>query len=495
MEILNDLIFGFSVALSWKNLLWCFLGVTVGTLIGLLPGLGPMATISLLLPLTYATNDAVASIILLAGIYYGAQYGGSITAILLKLPGEASSVITCIDGYAMTQRGRAGAALTIAAGSSFVAGTVATLVIAIIAEPVSNVVFLFGPAEYAGLMLVGCLAAVLLGQDGVVKGIGMVCLGILLGLIGTDILSGHTRFTTGSINLEDGISFAVIAMGIFGLGEIIHHALHGPENQVQPCKIVSLYPTREEVKQSVWPSTRGTVLGCVLGILPGVGPAVGSFVSYSIEKIIGQKKFQFGQGAVAGLAGPEAANNAVAQTGFVPMLAVGIPTNPIMALMLAVLVIHNIPPGPTVLEHNPALFWGLIASMWIGNFFLLILNLPLIGIWIKILSVPRSVLITVIIAMCILGTYSINNNWFDVWLLIPFALMGYVLRYLACNPAPLAMGFVVGPSLEQHMRRALVVSDGDWQMFFRSDVSLSIWGFLGIMMLISIYLYHKHKGG
>lgn len=483
MEILNDLILGFGLALSWNNLMWCLIGVTVGTLVGVLPGLGPMAAMSLLLPLTYGLGDATASIIFMAGLYYGTQYGGSTTSILLKLPGEAASVVTCIDGHAMAQKGRGGAALAIAALSSFFAGTVATFLIMLVAKPLSNLSLVFGPTEYASLMILGILASVVLSTGSYLKGTAVALLGILLGIVGTDINSGMVRFDLGSIYLMDGISFAVMVMGVFGMGEVLFNLLHTEKNSVGSTPISSLYPNRQEIRQSVWPALRGTALGSFLGILPGGGALISSFASYVVEKKLSRNPKLFGQGDPAGVAGPEAANNAGAQTSFIPMLALGIPITPIMGLMLAVLIINGIQPGPHIISSNEGLFWALIASMWIGNFFLLILNLPLIAIWVSVLRIKWQILYPLIIAIACFGVYSINNSWFDLLLLLVFGVFGYLMRVLNCSVAPLAMGFIVGALFEEYLRRTLIINQGDWMVFLERPISLT---FLIVSLLFVI---------
>lgn len=489
--MLDSLIMGFSVALTVNNLWFCLAGVTIGTLVGVLPGLGPLAAISMLLPLSYNINDPVTSIIFLAGIYYGTQYGGSTTSILLRLPGEASSVITTLDGHAMTQQGRGGAALAIAALSSFLAGTVATVLIATAAVPLAEVAIKFGAADYTALMVMALLMSVTISQGSFARGLAMVCFGVLLGLIGTDVNSGVARFTFDIPNLMDGISFGIVAMGMIGLSEILFNAMHVPERKFTRPSVRELYPSRAEFSQS-WPAAlRGTGVGSFLGFLPGGGAIMASFASYALEKRISSQPDKFGQGAPQGVAAPEAANNAAAQTSFIPTLSLGLPTTPVMALMIGALMINNIQPGPQTISHNPELFWGLIASMWLGNLLLLILNLPLVGIWIRVIELPRKVLYPLIVVACAYGAYYINNSWFDVWLLIPFTVMGYVLRRLDCEPAPLAIGFVVGVYLEEYLRRALTISRGDFSVFIDRPISLA---FLTLaVVLIAAKLYTEFK--
>lgn len=469
------ILLGLQESLTLHNLLFCFAGVLLGTLVGVLPGLGPTTAISILLPLSYSINDPLSSIIFLAGIYYGTQYGGSTTAILMRLPGETSSLVTMLDGYEMTRRGRAGAALTIAAFSSFFAGTVATILIALVAEPLSKIAVEFGPQEYTTMMLTGMIAAVSMSTGSLIKGLIMVVIGALLGLVGTDPNTGTYRFTLGIPDLQDGFSFGIIAMGIFGFGEMLWNFLHEPLVNSKPAQIKfkDLYPSKQETKEFALPAFRGTIVGSILGILPGGGATISSFFSYALEKRISQNSKQFGHGAVAGVAGPEAANNAAAQTGFIPMLSLGIPTNSVMALMIAALIISGIQPGPQAIEANPELFWGLIASMWVGNLMLLVLNLPLVSIWVKFLQIPRLLMFLIIAVVCVYGTYSVNHNWFDVYLLIPFAIFGYSFKWLGFDLTPLALGFVIGPLLEEYLRRSLVISRGDWLTFFNSPISVA----------------------
>jgi len=488
---MENILLGFATATTGINLAWCLLGVTLGTLVGILPGLGPLATISLLLPITYNVGDPTGSIIFLAGIYYGSQYGGSITSILLKLPGEASSTVTVLDGYAMTQRGRAGAALTITALASFVGGTVSAIIIAILAIPLSELAFLFGPAEYSALMLLGILACVAVSQGSVIAGLGMVVLGVFLGLVGTDINTGHTRFTGGIIYLTDGIPFAIIAIGIFGLAEILYNILKQERGPDRPERLTSLYPTQQEIQDAVAPTARGTMLGTMLGLLPGGGAILSSFLSYALEKKISSTPEKFGKGAVAGIAAPEAANNASSQSQFLPTLMLGLPVTPIMALIAAVLMINGIQPGPNVVNNNPALFWGLIASMWIGNAILVVLNIPLVKIWVSVLHVPRWIMYPTIFVISIIGTYSINNSWFDLVLLSVFALLGLIIKWYKFEPAPLALSFIVAPMFEENFRRALLISRGDWMIFIERPISLTFISLALIAIISSIVWRNK----
>ena len=473
-SLFSNLALGLATAATPDNLMFCFIGVLLGTLIGVLPGIGPLATIAMLLPATYKMTDPTTALIMLAGIYYGAQYGGSTTAILVNLPGETSSVVTTLDGYQMARKGRAGPALAIAAIGSFFAGTVATFLIAAFAPPLSEVAFKFGPAEYFALMVLGLIAAVVLAHGSFIKALAMVVFGLLLGMIGTDVNSGVARFSFDVPELSDGIEFVVIAMGMFGFGEIIANLEQRDEREVFTKKVGRLLPSWAEFKMSIMPIIRGTALGSFLGILPGGGAVLASFSSYAIEKKISKTPERFGKGAIEGVAGPESANNAGAQTSFIPMLTLGIPTTPVMALMVAAMMIHNIQPGPQVMTTDPALFWGLIASMWIGNLMLVILNLPLIGVWIKLLTVPYRLLYPAILLFCVIGAYSVNNNVFDVFMTIPFAILGYVFKKLDCEPAPLLLGFVLGKLMEEYLRRAMTISRGDWTVFFTRPLSLTM---------------------
>ena len=478
-----DLISGFEAAISLTNLLWCLLGVTLGTVVGVLPGLGPFAAISILLPITYHL-DPIAGIIMLAGIYYGTQYGGSTTSILLNLPGESASVITTIDGYQMSKNGQAGIALSISAIGSFVGGIIATIFIASMAIPLATIATKFGPTEYTSLMVLGLIAAVVLSRGSIFKSSSMVMVGILLGTVGVDINSGVERFTFGIPNLYDGISFVIIAVGMFGLSEIIYNILHTNEVKVAKPNLKELYPSKKDLKTAFPPIIRGSLLGSLLGMLPGAGAVISSFASYTVEKNISKTPERFGKGAIEGVAGPESANNAGAQTGFIPMLSLGIPTTPVMALMMAALLIHDIQPGPLIITENPTLFWGLIVSMLIGNLFLVILNLPLVGIWVSILRIPRKFLYPTIIGFCFVGAYYVSNSFFSVLLLIPFGILGYLFKRWGCPPAPLAMGFVVGSALEEYLRRSLMISNGSWMTFIEHPISLTL---LIISVILVIY--------
>ena len=476
MDLINNLILGFGVAFTMQNLLYAFGGAVLGTLIGVLPGLGPVATIAMLLPSIYAL-DATPALIMLAGIYYGAQYGGSTTAILINVPGESSSVVTAIDGYAMARKGRAGPALAAAGLGSFFAGCVGTIIIAAFAPPLTELAFKFGPAEYFSLMVLGLIGAVVLASGSLVKAIAMILLGLLLGQINTDVISGVPRFSFDIPELTDGIGFVAIAMGVFGFGEIITN-LGQPEEsrEVFTKDVKGLWPTKQDFKDA-WPAVvRGTALGSILGVLPGGGALLASFAAYTVEKKVPMKKGEvpFGQGNIRGVAGPESANNAGAQTSFIPMLTLGIPPNAVMALMVGAMTIKGIQPGPQVMTSNPQLFWGLIASMWVGNAMLVILNLPLIGIWIKLLTVPYRFLFPAIMVFCSIGLYTLNNSSFDVYAGALFAVVGYAFYKLGCEPAPLLLGFILGPMMEENLRRALLLSRGDWTTFMTRPLSAGL---------------------
>ena len=459
MDLLNNLALGFSTAFSLTNLLYCFIGVTLGTLIGVLPGLGPVATLAMLLPITYSL-DPTAALIMLAGIYYGSQYGGSTTAILVNLPGESASVVTCLDGYQMARKGKAGTALGLAAIGSFIAGCFATVLVAAFAPPLIELAFKFGPAEYFSLMVLGLVGAVVLANGSILKAFAMIILGLLLGIIGADVNSGAFRFDFGISELQDGIDFVAISMGLFGFTEIMVNLQKGEARESLTEKVGSIWPSKKEFLKAIPSISRGTLLGSFLGILPGGGALLASFASYSLEKKLGgtNAKPPFGEGNLNGVAGPESANNAGAQTSFIPMLTLGIPSNATMALMIGALMIHNITPGPQVMSTNPTLFWGLVASMWIGNLMLVILNLPLIGIWVQLLRVPYSWLYPAILTFCCIGVYSINNNPFDVYITILCGALGYLFYKLRCEPAPLILGFILGHDGRKSQKSSLVIS-------------------------------------
>ncbi|WP_295857240.1 tripartite tricarboxylate transporter permease [uncultured Xylophilus sp.] len=495
MDLINNLSLGFSVAFTATNLLYCLIGCILGTLIGVLPGIGPVATIAMLLPATYVLPP-VSALIMLAGIYYGAQYGGSTTAILVNLPGESSSVVTVIDGYQMARRGRAGPALAAAGLGSFFAGSVGTLILAAFAPPLTELAFKFGPAEYFSLMILGLIGAVVLASGSLLKAVSMIVLGLLMGLVGTDVNSGVARFSFDIPELTDGIGFVTIAMGVFGYGEIIANLANpSSDREVFTAKVKGLFPTGEDFKRMLPAVLRGTSLGAALGILPGGGALLAAFAAYTIEKKtkLHPGEVPFGKGNIRGVAAPESANNAGAQTSFIPLLTLGIPPNAVMALMVGAMTIHNIQPGPQVMTSNPELFWGLIASMWLGNAMLVILNLPLIGMWIKLLSVPYKFLFPSIVLFCAIGVYSTNNNTFDIWMVGIFGIVGYIFHKLGCEPAPLLLGFILGPMMEENLRRALLLSRGDWVVFVSRPISAGLLAAAVLLLVIVLLPAVKSK--
>jgi putative tricarboxylic transport membrane protein len=473
MDLISNLSLGFATAASPENLFFFLIGVVLGTLIGVLPGIGAAATIAMLLPITFQL-EPVSSLIMLAGIYYGAQYGGSTTAILINMPGESSSAVTAIDGYQMARQGKAGTALAVAALGSLFAGTVATLLVAVFAPPLTAIALKFGAAEYFSLMLLGLVSAVALAHGSILKALAMVVLGLLLGTVGTDIYTGTPRFTFGITEYADGMRFVALAVGIFGIAEILRNLEGEQDRTVLGAKLGRLFPSRADLKRMVAPMVRGTAVGSVLGILPGGGAVLASFASYTIEKRLSDNPEEFGKGAIAGVAGPESANNASAQTSFIPLLTLGIPANPVMALMVGAMIIQGIVPGPNVATDQPALFWGIIASMWIGNLMLIVLNLPLIGLWVRLLKVPYHVLFPIIMAFCSIGVYSVNSNVYDLYAVAAFGFFGYVLLKLRCEPAPLRLGFVLGPLLEENLRRAMILGRGDPSIFVTRPISLTL---------------------
>jgi putative tricarboxylic transport membrane protein len=483
MDLLANLGLGFATAASPENLLFCFVGVILGTLIGVLPGIGATATIAMLLPITFQL-EPVSSLIMLAGIYYGAQYGGSTTAILINMPGESSSAVTAIDGYQMARRGKAGTALAVAALGSFFAGTVATVLVAVFAPPLTAIALKFGAAEYFSLMLLGLVSAIALAHGSVLKALAMMVLGLLLGVVGTDIYTGTPRFTFGITEYADGLSFVALAVGIFGIAEILRNLEADQDRTVLTAKLGALWPSRADLKAMVAPMLRGTALGSALGVLPGGGAVLAAFASYSVEKRISHRPEEFGKGAIAGVAGPESANNAGAQTSFIPLLTLGIPANPVMALMVGAMIIQGIVPGPGVATDQPALFWGIIASMWIGNLMLIVLNLPLIGLWVRLLKVPYHILFPVIMVFCSIGVYSVNSNAFDLYAVAAFGLFGYILLKLRCEPAPLLLGFVLGPLLEENLRRAMILGRGDPTTFLTRPISATLLALTALVLVI-----------
>jgi putative tricarboxylic transport membrane protein len=470
MELFNSLMFGFGVALSWQNLLYCLVGVTVGTLIGVLPGIGPLGTIAILMPITYGVSP-VGALIMLAGIYYGAQYGGSTTAILVNLPGETSAVVTCIDGYQMARQGRAGPALAIAAIGSFFAGTVGTLLIALFGPPLAEIALKFGSPEYFSLMLMGLVAAAVLAQGEMLKSLAMVATGLLFGSVGTDVNTGLQRFSFGIPELSDGIGFIVVAVGVFAISEIVANLGSREERHVFTSRVTHLFPSREDFMRSIGPILRGTAIGSFFGVLPGTGPSIASFASYMLEKKLAADPSRFGQGAIEGVAAPESANNADAQCKFIPMLTLGLPASGVMALMLGALTIQGIQPGPEVMTQRPDLFWGLVASMWIGNLMLVVLNLPMIGLWVKLLQVPYRLLFPAIMAFSAIGIYSVNASSSEIYLTALFGVFGFVCMKLGFPPAPMLLGYVLGPMMEENLRRSMLMSGGDPSVFVTRPIS------------------------
>jgi putative tricarboxylic transport membrane protein len=489
--MIENLWFGLTVAATPENLLFCLIGVLLGTAIGVLPGVGPVATISLLLPITFGMS-ATTAIIMLSGIYYGAQYGGSTTSILMNLPGEVSSVITTIDGYQMARNGQAGPALAVAAIGSFIAGTLATILVAAFSPILTEVALKFGPADYFSLMFLGLVVSAVLTEGNVLKSIGMVVLGVALGLVGTDVQTGQQRFTFNVPELSDGIGFVPLAMGMFGIAEIIRN-LEMPESRsTLTGKIGRLYLNKEEWKRVIGPIARGTTLGSVIGILPGGGASLAAIGAYTLERRISKNKHLFGKGAIEGVAAPESANNAASQTSFIPLLTLGIPANAVMALMVGALIIQGIQPGPRMIEAQPDLFWGLIVSMWVGNLMLLVINLPLVGMWVRLLKVPYDAMYPSILIFCAIGVYSLNNNVFDVLTTIVFGFLGYVFIRLGCQPAPLLIGFVLGPMMEEHLRRAMLLSRGSWTVFVERPISATLLA-MALLAIIAMALPNLRK--
>jgi len=484
-SLLANLALGLSVAATMQNLMWCLMGAVIGTAVGVLPGVGPVATMALLLPVTYVL-PAEGALIMLAGIYYGAQYGGSTTAILVNLPGESSSVVTTLDGYQMARQGRAGPALAIAAIGSFFAGCVATILIAAAAPPLTQLAQKFAPADYFSLMVLGLVFSIVLARGSIVKAFGMVFLGMLLGLVGTDVNTGNLRFTFDISDLFDGLGFVPLAMGIFGIAEIIANLTNPERRDLVSSKVSNLWPSREDFRRSRGPILRGTALGSILGLLPGGGAVLGSFSAYTLEKKISKTPEKFGTGMIEGVAGPEAANNAAAQTSFIPMLTLGIPSNAVMAMMIGGMMIHGIIPGPQVMEQRPGLFWGMIVSMWFGNLMLIVLNLPMIGLWVRLLLVPYRLLAIAVLFFCCIGVYSLNNSANEVLFIAAFGLLGYLFIKLDCEPAPLLLGFILGPMMEVYMRRAMLLSRGDPWVFVQRPLSLTFLVLAGILVLLVI---------
>jgi putative tricarboxylic transport membrane protein len=491
VDLIQNLGIGFQTAFSLTNLFYCTVGVFLGTAIGVLPGLGPVATISMLLPITFGMSPETA-LIMLAGIFYGAQYGGSTTAILVNLPGEASSVVTALDGYQMARKGRAGLALATAAIGSFIAGTIATVLIACFAPPLADVAIKFSAAEYFSLIVLGLVASIVLAHGSLLHAVGMIFVGLALGLIGGDVNSGVFRYTFDFPELTDGIGFVVVAMGLFGLAEVISNLAEKTDRSILAERITGLIPSRENFREMLPPILRGTALGSFLGLLPGGGATLSSFAAYSLEKKVSRRPADFGKGALAGVAGPESANNAGAQTSFIPMLTLGLPANPVMALMIGALIVHGIQPGASMITEQPKLFWGVVASMWIGNAMLLVLNLPMISMWVRLASMPYNLLYPAILVFCCIGVFSLSNSTFDIYLMAIFGVVGYLLRKIDCEPAPLLLGFILGPMLEEYLRRALLISGGDATVLIRRPLSATML-ILAAALLVMVLSPHLRK--
>lgn len=492
MDWFSDIIMGFGVAATPDNLLYCLIGVTLGTLIGVLPGIGPLPTIAMLLPITYYLSP-IPSLIMLAGVYYGSQYGGSTTAILVNIPGESSSVVTCLDGHEMAKQGRAGPALGIAALGSLFAGCIGTLMIAIFARPLSQLALEFTSPEYFSLMVLGLTSAVVLAHGSLLKAIPMVLIGIVLGMVGLDVSSGLPRFTFGFPELEDGVSFVVLAMGLFGITEIIKNVEQGEHREAFTTTVRQLLPTRDDFRKAWKAVLRGTGLGIFFGILPGAGVSVASFGAYALEKRVAKDPSRFGKGAIEGVAGPESANNAAAQTSFIPTLTLGIPASATMAVMLGAMMIHGITPGPRVMTNFPELFWGMIASMWIGNLMLVVLNLPMIGIWVRLILIPYRLLFPSILLLSCIGVLSLNNNPFDIVSLAVFGLVGYAFMKLGCEPAPLLLGYILGPMMEENLRRSLLLSGGDPTILIYRPISLVLLVLAAVLLAFALVPVFRKK--
>jgi putative tricarboxylic transport membrane protein len=490
--ILDSLVLGFSVAFQPDVLLYAFLGCLVGTVVGMLPGIGPLAGISILLPVTYGL-DATKAIVMLAGIYYGSQYGGSTTSILMRIPGEAASVMTCIDGFAMAQKGRAGAALCIAAVGSFVAGTFGVIMLTVVAPPLATFALRFGPPEYTALLVLGLVFLAYMSSTSLVRTLLMASVGLLLGTIGIDVMTGHFRYSFDIPELGDGIGIVPVAVGLFGLGEILSTPSKSVTAKVVSPRLVELLPSRTEWRQSVMPIARGSVLGFVIGIVPGSAHIISSFLSYALEKRISRTPEEFGKGAVAGVAGPESANNAASTGAFVPMLALGLPTGPITAVLMAALLIHGVAPGPALVSEHPQVFWGFIASMYVGNLMLLALNLPLVGVFVSVLRIPYAYLYPLIIMFCILGVYEVNHSIVDVWIMLIMGALGYALRKFGLDPAPLVLGLVIAPIFEMSLRQSLIMSNGSWTIFFERPIAATLLAICAMLLFLAALSLIRRK--
>jgi putative tricarboxylic transport membrane protein len=483
-DTLVSLAHGFSVALQPANLWYAFLGCLVGTLVGMLPGIGPLSGISILLPVTFGLN-ATQAVIMLAGIYYGSQYGGSTTSILMRIPGEAASVMTCIDGHAMARKGRAGAALCIAAVGSFIAGTFGIIVLTVVAPPLASIALRFGPPEYTALLVLGLIFLAYMSSTSLVRTLLMATTGVMLGMIGIDNMTGHFRYSFDLAELGDGIGIVPVAVGLFGLGEILATpSARAPDKVISP-KFRDLLPSRTEWRQSAMPIARGSVLGFLVGIIPGSAHIISSFLSYALEKKLSKNPQEFGHGAVAGVAGPESANNSASTGAFVPMLALGLPTGPITAVLIGALMIHGVAAGPQLISQHPDVFWGFVASMYVGNLMLLALNLPLVGLFVSVLRIPYAWLYPMIIMFCVLGVYEVNHSVVDVWIMLIMGIVGYALRKFGFDPAPLVLGLVIAPTFEQSLRQSLIMSNGNYLIFFNRPISAALLAVCGILLLLS----------
>jgi putative tricarboxylic transport membrane protein len=491
MDFINDILLGFQVSLQPINLLYCLIGVLIGTLTGVLPGIGPTGTIAILLPVTFHAPP-VSSIIMLAGIYYGAMYGGSTTSILVNIPGEPSSIVTCLDGYQMARQGRAGPALGISAFGSFIAGTIGIVGLMFIARPLARAALKFGPPEYFCLMVLGLIILIYLTQKSLIKAISMGAFGLILSYVGMDIVSGQIRFAYGIDELLDGIGIVPIVMGLFGVTEVLENLEKTTGVSLYETHIKGLLPSIKDWADSTWAIIRGTILGFFLGILPGGGAVLASFVSYAVEKRVSKHPERFGKGAIEGVAGPEAANNAASSGAFIPLMTLGIPSNVVMAMLFAGLLIHNITPGPLLLKDHPDIFWGVITSMYTGNVILLLLNLPLIGMWVQITKVPFRFLFSLIILFCVIGVYSINHSVFDIWIMIIFGLIGYFMKKCDYEPAPLALAYVLGPMLEQALRQSLIISNGSFTIFLFRPISCASL-VVGAFLLVTAFTGYTKK--
>jgi putative tricarboxylic transport membrane protein len=489
---LLSLAHGFAVAFQPDNLWYAFLGCLVGTLVGVLPGIGPLSGISILLPVTFGLN-ATQAVIMLAGIYYGSQYGGSTTSILMRIPGEASSVMTCIDGNAMARKGRAGAALCIAAVGSWVAGTFGVIMLTIVAPPLAIIALKFGPPEYTALLILGLIFLAYMSSTSLVRTLLMACIGLLLGMIGIDNMTGHFRYAFDLPELGDGIGIVPVAVGLFGLGEILSTPSHKVTGEIISPKMRDLLPNRQEWKESIWPIGRGTVLGFIIGIIPGSAHIISSFLSYALERKLSKHPEEFGKGAVAGVAGPESANNSASTGAFVPMLALGIPTGPITAVLIGALMVHGVNAGPQLVTEHPDVFWGFVASMYVGNLMLLLLNLPLVSLFVSVLRIPYAYLYPLIIMFCIVGVYEVSHSIVDVWIMLIMGLLGYALRKFSFDPAPLVLGLVIAPLFEQSLRQSLIMSNGNYLIFFNRPIALALLGICAILLVLSAISFVMKK--